>query len=505
MLKFYLRLVLLLLIGTQTSWAQVLNPNDPVVTYNPSSPPSEPTWGQIGKWVRTQRVSWNSTGYKCYIYKGMQFRLHYPKNFNAADTSKKYPIIIFWHGIGEKGSKYDNEYQLFHGGQVHDARIASGAYDGFLLYPQNQFGYWGNTQYDYVNELINNFFVPQLNVDPFRVMANGLSGGGAATWDFMFRFPKLVAGATPISAAAASYDDNIQTWKWTSVWHFQGGVDRNPPPAIAQGIEATAKSVGANYKLKIYPTSGHGIWNTVWNDADYFPFMMRQYKSNPWALYGQTEFCPGATISAVLGLTAGFDQYQWRKDGAIISGATSNTYTATSFGTYDARIRTGTRWSDWSRIPIVVKAKAPTVTPDITMAGVQSNVLPTPEGKDSVVLSLPEGYASYQWLKQGTSDTIGRASTFAARQPGNYVARVTELFGCSSSLSNPFKVISATGTPAPDAANGLIATALSKTQIKLDWGNKPSPQYNETFFEIYRATSAGGPYTIAAKVATDVL
>ena len=101
MLKFYLRLVLLVLFSAQTSWAQVLNPNDPVVTYNPNSPPSEPTWGQIGKWVRTVRVSWNSTGYKCYIYKGMQFRLHYPKNFNAADTSKKYPIIVFWHGIGE--------------------------------------------------------------------------------------------------------------------------------------------------------------------------------------------------------------------------------------------------------------------------------------------------------------------------------------------------------------------------------------------------------------------
>ena len=505
MLKFYLRLVLLVLFSAQTSWAQVLNPNDPVVTYNSNNPPAEPTWGQIGKWVRTVRVSWNSDGYKCYIYKGMQFRLHYPKNFNAADLTKKYPIIVFWHGIGEKGGKYDNEYQLFHGGQVHDQRIASGAYDGFLLYPQNQFGYWGDTQYDYVNELINNFFVPQLNVDPFRVMVNGLSGGGAATWDFLFRFPKLVAGATPISAAADTYDNNIQTWKWTSVWHFQGGVDKNPPPQIAQGIAATAASVGANYKLKIYPTMGHGIWNTVWNETDYFPFMMRQYKSNPWALYGQTAFCPGTPINAVLGLTAGFDEYQWRKDGNVISGATSNTYTATALGTYDARIRTGTRWSDWSRIPIVITTKAPTITPDITMAGLQSNVLPTPEGKDSVVLSLPDGYASYQWLKQGTSDTIGRASTFAARDAGNYVARVTEQFGCSSALSNPFKVISASGTPAPDAANGLIATALSKTSIKLDWGNKATPQYNETFFEIYRATSAGGPYTMAGKVATDIL
>lgn len=504
MIKFYLRLALLLLICTQSTWAQVLNPSDPVVTYNASNPPSQPTWGQIGKWVRTVRVSWNSDAYKCYIYKGMQFRLRYPKNFNAADTSKKYPIIVFWHGIGEKGSLYDNEYQLYHGGQVHSARVESGAFDGFLLYPQNQFGYFGNTQYDYVNELINNFFVPQLNVDPFRVMTEGLSGGGAATWDFMIRYPKLVAAATPISAAISTYPDYLSSWKWTPVWHFQGGVDKNPNPSVAQGILAEATAAGANYKLKIYPTSGHGIWNAVWNESDYFPFMMRAHKANPWALYGRTEFCPGVPVNTTLGLTAGFDGYQWAKDGVVIPGATGNTLAVTSLGTYTARVRIGSRWSPWSPIPVIVKTKAATVTPDIKISGLMSNVLPTPEGKDSVVLELPDTYASYVWMKVGGTDTLGRASTFTARQTGSYRARVTEQFGCSSSFSNPFPVINAAGSNAPDPASGLVATTVSKTQIKLDWSDKPSPLYNETLFEIYRAPSAGGPYTLVGKVNTDV-
>jgi predicted esterase len=504
MIKFYLRVILLLLISTQTTWAQVLNPNDPVVTYNASNPPAQPAWGQIGKWVRTVRVGWNSDAYKCYIYKGMQFRLRYPKNFNAADTSKKYPIIVFWHGIGEKGSVYDNEYSMYHGGQVHSARVESGAFDGFLLYPQNQFGYFGNTQYDYVAELINNFFVPQLNVDPFRVTTEGLSGGGAATWDFMFRYPKLVAAATPISAAAQSYNSYIQSWKFTPIWHFQGGVDKNPPPSTAQLNETAAKNAGANYKLKIYPTLGHSVWNNAWNEADYFPFMSRAHKANPWPLFGQTEFCPGTPVNVTLGLTAGFDQYQWRKDGVVIPNATGNTLVVNSLGTYDARVRSGSRWSSWSIVPVVIKTKAATVTPDIQIAGLQSNVLPTPEGKDSVVLQLPDTYASYVWMKTGNTDTLGRASTFAARQTGTYIARVTEQFGCSSSFSNPFPVINANGANAPDAANGLVATTLSKTGIKLDWSDKPSPIYNETYFEIYRATSAGGPYTIAGKVNTDV-
>src|SRR5690606_7102959 len=218
MIKFYLRLMLLLLVCTQPVWAQgVLDPNDPVVTYNPSNPPSQPAWGSIGKWVRTERVSWNSDLYKCYIYKGMQFRLKYPKNFNAADTSKKYPIIVFFHGIGEDGRIYDIEYQLYHGGQTHMNAVESGAFDGFLLYPQVQFQYFGNSQFDYIAELINNFFVPQLNVDPFRVTVNGLSGGGAAAWGFLFRQPQLTAGAAPISAANDTYDNYLDSWKYTPV------------------------------------------------------------------------------------------------------------------------------------------------------------------------------------------------------------------------------------------------------------------------------------------------
>src|SRR5690349_17686425 len=82
----------------------VLNPADAVVTYNSSAPPTEPAWGQIGKWVRTRRLSWNTDQYKCYIYKGVCFRLKFPKSYNpTAVDGKRYPMLVFFHGLGEKG------------------------------------------------------------------------------------------------------------------------------------------------------------------------------------------------------------------------------------------------------------------------------------------------------------------------------------------------------------------------------------------------------------------
>src|SRR4029078_6820288 len=54
----------------------------------------------------------------------------------------------------------------------------------------------------------------------------------------------------------------------------------------------------------------------------------------------------------------GFDAYEWRKDGVLIPGATYNTIQATDFGTYSARVMRNGMWSEWSRIPVIIKAVA---------------------------------------------------------------------------------------------------------------------------------------------------
>ncbi|MCK7555269.1 hypothetical protein MKQ70_09730 [Chitinophaga sedimenti] len=184
----------------------VLNPNDPIVVYNAASPPTQPAWGTLGKWVKTNRLNWTSTSFKAYIYKGMAFRVKFPKSYQyGVVDGKKYPVIIFFHGVGEKGTIYDNEFQLYHGGQVHMNKVDNGDFDGFLIYPQNTDGFFGAGHYSNLVELINNYFVPQAKVDINRIYVEGLSGGGSATWEMIIGYPKIVAGASPISAASLSF------------------------------------------------------------------------------------------------------------------------------------------------------------------------------------------------------------------------------------------------------------------------------------------------------------
>ena len=137
--------------------AGIFNPNDPVVNYDAAHPPAKPAYGKVGKWVRTPRVSWNTTAFKCYFYNNMAFRLKYPKNY---DSTKAYPILIFFHGKGEYGTIYDNEYQLYHGGQQHANAVDDGRFNGFLLYPQHTSEFWSTGNVANVYTLLENIMIP---------------------------------------------------------------------------------------------------------------------------------------------------------------------------------------------------------------------------------------------------------------------------------------------------------------------------------------------------------
>src|ERR1700760_332135 len=161
----------------------ILDPTDPVITYNPSAPPTQPAWNSIGKWVRTVRLGWNTDNWKPYIFNSYPFRLRYPKSYNpTANDGKKYPIMVFFHGAGEAGTLYDNELQLANGGQAFENAVSSGTFDGYIICLQTPNGFWGEPVYGYIQNILD-YMITNNKLDPFRITFNGLSAGGAGTWN----------------------------------------------------------------------------------------------------------------------------------------------------------------------------------------------------------------------------------------------------------------------------------------------------------------------------------
>ncbi|MFT3948647.1 MAG: PA14 domain-containing protein [Agriterribacter sp.] len=486
--------------GIANAQSAVFNPDDPIVSYNASDPPTQPVSGP-GKWVRTSRMTWSTTSFKCYIYKGIAFRLKYPKTYVPGD-GKKYPLFLFFHGAGEKGTIYDNEYQLYHGGYKHGQAVDNGLFDGFLFYPQSTGSYFSSAEIATIVELIEQYFIPEIQVDPFRISVDGLSAGGRLTWNMMIVYPKLVAGIAPISNAEYSYIPYIKSNKFTPVWLFQGALDANPPISRTHVLRDSAAEFGANFTYTEFADRGHDCWYNAWAESDYYPFLARVYKSNPWPLNGRFEFCPQETISQVIGVCAGFDGYEWRKNGDLITGATTNTITATELGTYDCRIKRGTLWSDWSPIPVVLKTKGTSASPTPELATFSSKVLPAPDGSTQVQLTVPAGYSSYKWTKVGSTTSLSSVNTYTA-SAGSYQVTITESYGCESTPSAAFTVVNANGTNKPEAVRGLIASNLSKTSIKLNWITNANTTNPATNFEIYQATKTGGPYQFVGIVGAD--
>ena len=541
-MKRYLLLAVICTICYAASYSQnVFNAADPLVRYSSSAPygsAQKPDTNITGlqKWVAasTNGVSsgsgsFNNSSYKAYYinYFGtkLAFRLKYPRSFTNGDSSsKRYPVMLFMHGAGEVGCSsnggiYNNEKQLVHGGKLFMDRVDNNQFDGFLLYPQinapdgSCWGEWGGLPSAKFNTVITiiDSLVKYARLDIDRVFVDGLSGGGVATWRMAEGYPTRIAAAAPTSAAGLT--GNYGAFVHIPIWLATGGKDTNPSPAMAAYSELKVTEIGGYIRRSLYADLGHSSWYRHWEEPDFVAFMNNAHKANPLIFFNRFEFCPDSGVNARLGITAGFYAYEWERDGQliatrtngsnsilrsdIVASFTGNEVGVREYGTYRVRFKrtAGSDWSAWSPRPAVIKPKAVTQTPPIQVAGIRSKVLPAPDGKNTVTLQMPEGYQNYQWIRVSDNVQVANTQIFEAAV-GVYKARYTEQFGCGTLYSPEFRVVNANGSPKPDAAKNLSVSTVSQTSLRLDWSENPNAGTNETGFEIYRATKAGGPYTL---------
>jgi predicted esterase len=381
----------LFLFFAQRSRSQsIINPSDPVLEYDAQHPPTPPDFfNPLVKWVRTLEIAngavqyrnpgWNSDVYKAYNYNGLSFRVQFPKTYNpTANDGKKYPLIIFLHGQGENDNtylgppppgagsyNYDNQFQLLQGPAQFDNAIQNGTYDGYVLAPQLQNNisspptvYYAGILNDIMS--ITRYMIANNKVDPFHIVVNGLSEGGIGAWEMLNSFPTYVSSIIPMSSPVDFVDwsntgNYFSSKRFTPIWVSQGGQDTHPTPAETQRIADTMAKYGGDFRESFYSDAGHTTWYNVWAEQDFWPFINNSYSSNPWMIGGLKNFWPGQPINETIGITSGFAAYEWRHNGTVIPGATSNTLNVTAPGLYEARVQRDGVWSDWSHVPINIR------------------------------------------------------------------------------------------------------------------------------------------------------
>jgi|GEM_PF-1304495 len=172
---------------------------------------------------------------------------------------------------------------------------------------------------------------------------------------------------------------------------------------------------------------------------------------------GPTEFCEGGSVT--LSAPAGYISYQWS------NGATTRQITVAQSGSYNVTVTDGNGCPGTSQVMVVTVNPRP--YPVISASG------PTVicEG-ESVVLSVPAGYISYQWSNGATTPSITVTRT------GSYTVTVTDVNGCSGIswpvdvkiMPRPHPVIAANG-PTEFCEGGSVVLSAPEGYAGYLWSN----------------------------------
>ena len=218
----------------------------------------------------------------------LNYRLLTPEN---AKQSKKYPLVLFLHGVGERGE--DNEKQLIHGSQMFLNPTVREKHPAFVLFPQcpsNQ--YWAflerpesfdNLQMggemppilQAVKEMLDTYLADPM-VDKDRIYIMGLSMGGMGTFSLVSRYPEIFAAAIPICGIA---DLNIlPKAKDIKFRIYHGDADPVVPVRHSREAYKTLKAAGAKVEYFEFPGCNHLSWNPAFNQPDFMKWLFGQKK-----------------------------------------------------------------------------------------------------------------------------------------------------------------------------------------------------------------------------------
>lgn len=220
-------------------------------------------------------------------------RILSPAHFSP---QKKYPLIVFLHGSGERGS--DNESQIKWGGSLFLDSVYREKFPAIVVFPQCPAdSSWstrvrpkpGDTaKYRFPLDLpptrplqmVMSFIDTLVNsgiVDTKRIYIGGLSMGGFGTFEILWRKPGFFAAAFPICGGGNPQSTALYAKKFP-IWVFHGTDDDVVPVNNSRIMEAALKAAGAKVKYTEYAGVKHDSWINAFAEPDLLPWLFAQKK-----------------------------------------------------------------------------------------------------------------------------------------------------------------------------------------------------------------------------------
>jgi predicted peptidase len=217
--------------------------------------------------VSARSVTWTSSA---------NYLVFLPADYHDHD-SKRWPVILFLHGIGECGT--DVWRTAIHGPLNYVKKHPD--FPFILVSPQCPVGdKWSN---EAVLSVLNDV-VGRYAVDTNRIYLTGLSQGGFGVWNLATTYPQRFAAVAPISGGGDVLGFIVVKWNKERTepmlhlpfWVFHGGKDPVVPVAEdLRMVEALKKFGDADVKLTIYPQGQHDAWTETYNNPELYRWFLQ--------------------------------------------------------------------------------------------------------------------------------------------------------------------------------------------------------------------------------------
>lgn len=196
---------------------------------------------------------------------GCKYLLYLPEGYG--EKCKKWPLIMFLHGAGERGDNL--ELVKKHG---PPKIVGMGKELPFIIVsPQCPNDVWWPEQTDVLKSLLDNV-EKNYRVDTDRVYLTGLSMGGFGTWTLACAYPGRFAAIAPICGGVERYlADRL---KDVPVWAFHGARDKVVPVRRSEEMVEAVRKAGGDAKLTVYPEAEHDSWTATYDNQELYDWFL---------------------------------------------------------------------------------------------------------------------------------------------------------------------------------------------------------------------------------------
>lgn len=198
---------------------------------------------------------------------------------------KKWPLVVFLHGAGERGDDGLKQTQVGLGSAIrkHPERFPC-----LVLMPQcptRQF--WSSSPRndgtlrpnaeghitDAIAQILDHY-----NVDENRVSLTGLSMGGFGTFAYGAKHTDVFSAFMPV--CGGGNPDDAKVLAAVPLWLFHGADDSVVPVARSRTMVEALRAVDADVHFTEYPDTDHNSWDKAYGEKDAIRWLLHQKRGD---------------------------------------------------------------------------------------------------------------------------------------------------------------------------------------------------------------------------------